>query len=186
MLLSFSCFSQNNSKPQYLFDKKEQFKIKVKDKNTDLYAYETDTSFIARFLKKEDIGVLSPSDKTKIIKELKNIKKQEIDTLKTIIIHFFYKENFETNGCCIDHYVTDKTYQKFIKKNKIPQFFLTEKDYIYGAENVYEDKNDVIRPILFKYPFFTSNYIIIKPDGNFYRELGEYKQDYIPKKLKKF
>ena len=192
ILLSISSFSQKVTKPQYLFDENEQLITKEEvinkrnDIKIDFFVYETDTAFIGRFFKKKDLGLLSSSNKIKIYKELKIITKQEIDTSKLVIINFYYKENYETKGCCIDHYTTDLAYQNYIKKNNITQFFITEKDYYYNSKNVYQDKNDVIRSILFKYEFFTMNYIIIKPNGSFYRELGEYDQDQIPKNLNSF
>lgn len=191
ILFSLNCFSQTNSKPQYLFDEndqlisQDQFKNKLKDKKIELITYEIDTAFIGRFLKKKDIGILSSSEKTKIYNTLENISSKKIDDTKTTIINFFYKDNPEPNGSCIDYYVNDERYKKFLKNNNsINQFFITENNYEYKNKNVYQDKNDIIRTTLFKYKFACGNYIIIKPNGSFYRKLGEYKQDEIPKNLK--
>lgn len=193
ILFSLNCFSQTNSKVQYLFDEndqlisQDQFKNKLNDKKIELITYEIDTAFIGRFLKKKEIGILSSSDKIKIYNAIQNISKKKIDDSKTIIINFFYKDNPEPNGSCIDYYVTDKAYKKFLdNNNSISQFFITEKNYDYKNKNVYQDKNDIIRATLFKYKFACGNYIIIQPNGNFYRKLGEYKQDEIPQNLINF
>lgn len=67
ILLSLNCFSQTNSKAQYLFDEndqlisQDQFKNKLNDKKIELITYEIDTALIGRFLKKKDIGILSSS-----------------------------------------------------------------------------------------------------------------------------
>jgi len=190
ILLSLNCFSQKNSKAQYLFDEndqlisQDQFKNKLNDKKIELITYEIDTAFIGRFLKKKDIGILSSSEKIKIYNALQNISTKKIDDSKTIIINFFYKDNPEPNGSCIDYYVTDKAYRKFLENNtSLNQFFITEKNYDYKNKNVYQDKNDIIRATLFKYKFACGNYIIIHPNGNFYRKLGEYKQEEIPQNL---
>lgn len=193
ILLSLNCFSQTNSKAQYLFDEndqlinQDQFKNKLNDKKIELITYEIDTAFIGRFLKKKDIGILSSSEKIKIYNALQNISTKKIDDSKTIIINFFYKDIPEPDGSCIDHYVTDKAYKKFLENNNsISQFFITEKNYEYKNKNVYQDKNDIIRATLFKYRFVCGNYIIIQPNGHFYRKLGEYKQDEIPQNLNNF
>lgn len=193
ILLSLNCFSQTNSKAQYLFDEndqlinQDQFKNKLNDKKIELITYEIDTAFIGRFLKKRDIGILSSSEKIKIYNALQNISTKKIDYSKTIIINFFYKDIPEPDGSCIDYYVTDKAYKKFLdNNNSISQFFITEKNYDYKNKNVYQDKNDIIRATLFKYRFVCGNYIIIQPNGHFYRKLGEYKQDEIPQNLNNF
>lgn len=193
ILFSLNCFSQTSSKPQYLFDEndqlinQDQFKNKLNDKKIELITYEIDTAFIGRFLKKKDIGTLSSSQKIKIYNTLQNISTKKIDDSQTIIINFFYKDDTEPKGSCIDYYVNDMAYKKFLESNTaINQFFITQKDYQYKDKRVFEDKNDIIREILFKYKFDCGNYIIIKPNGNYYRKLGEYKQTEIPQNLNSF
>lgn len=190
ILFSLNCFSQENSKPQFLFDEndqsitQDQFNNKLKDKKLEIITYQVDTAYIGRFLRKDDFGVLSPSEKVKIQIELEKLTGKKIDTSKTIIINFYYKDNSEPNGSCIDYYVNDKAYKKFLDKNNtINQFFITQEDYKYKDKQVYQDKNDLIRKTLFKYHFDCGNYIIIKPNGKFYRKLGEYKQNEIPQNL---
>ena len=192
--ISITCFSQKSAKPQYIFDENnqlitsDQYKNKIEDKNIELFVYEVDTAFIARFNKIIDIGILSSSEMSRIKNELQKISKKEIDSSKTIIINFFYKDNPEPNDkSCIDNYFNDEKYKKYLNKNKdIIQFFITEKDYNYKDKNVLQDSNDVIRSILFKYYSFCGNYIIIKPNGSFFRKIGEYRQDEIPKNVKSF
>lgn len=186
------CLSQKNAKPQYLIDENnqfitsDQFKSKVENKELELYAYEIDTALIARFIKKRDIGTLTIPEKTTIIEELQKISNSKIDITKILIINFFYKDNPEPNGSCIDYYTNDKVYKKDLtKNNNLIQFFITEKDYQYKNKNVLQDTNDTIRKILFKYKMDCGNYIIINPDGSFFRKFGEYRQDEILKMINK-
>jgi len=64
------------------------------------------------------------------------------------------------------------------------QFFITEKNYNYRKKYVFEDKEDLMKQLFFKYNFDCGNYIIIKNNGRILRRLGEYRQDKIKKKLK--
>lgn len=186
------CLSQKNAKPQYLIDENnqfitsDQFKSKVENRELELYAYEIDTALIARFIKKRDIGTLTIPEKTTIIEELQKISNSKIDVTKILIINFFYKDNPKPNGNCIDYYTNDKVYKKNLtKNNNLIQFFITEKDYQYKNKNVLQDTNDIIRKTLFKYKMDCGNYIIINPDGSFFRKFGEYRQDEILKMINK-
>lgn len=190
--ITSTCLSQKNAKPQYLIDENnqfitsDQFKSKVQNKELELFAYEIDTALIARFVKKRDIGSLTIQEKTTIIEELQKISNSKIDVTKILIINFFYKDNPEPNGSCIDYYTNDKVYKKNLTKNNdVIQFFITQKDYQYKNKNVLQDTNDIIRKILFKYKIDCGNYIIIKPDGSFFRKFGEYRQDEILKIINK-
>ncbi|AWK03640.1 hypothetical protein HYN56_05145 [Flavobacterium crocinum] len=187
------CLSQKTSKPQYIFDEYNnlitsgQFITKKDNENLELRVYEIDTAIIARFNKKIDIGMLSTLETNTIKNELQKISSRKIDSTKTIIINFFYKDNPEPNGSCIDYYVNDKNYKKyFTKNNNVLQFFITEKDYKYKNNNVLQDTNDVIKKVLFRYKFDCGNYIIIKSNGTFFRKLGEYRQDEIIKNINHF
>ena len=65
-------------------------------------------------------------------------------------------------------------------KKNISQFFVTEKMYVYKKKSVAEDKNGIIKKLLFENATYCGNYIILLPDGRFYRRYGEYRQDEIP------
>ena len=130
-------------------------------------------------------GKISYEDKNKLIKELSSLSGVKIDETKTLILNFYVKPETEPNGSCIDHYTDDYAYKRFIKKNKdIVQFFISEKMYIYKNKKVIEDKNDFVRELIFDKAEQCGNYIIIKPNGEFIRKYGEYRQDEIPKLVK--
>jgi hypothetical protein len=131
-------------------------------------------------------GVLNRDEKIKLFEELNILSNVKIDSLKTVIIHFFDKPKIRPNGSCIDHYTSDKTYSKFIKDNQtIKQFFMSQKDYKYNKKAVIEDRNNIIRTLIFEKAQSCGNYIIIKPDGKFFKVFGEYHQDLISKVIEK-
>ncbi len=192
MLFSNLLFSQNLNKKEILNDenskpiKMKEFKEKIKDRNYVYSLIENDTAYIGKISFRESIGEITPDLRLSLIKYLGEITESKIDSTKNIVINFFYNPKVKPNGSCIDHYTSDRKYMKYLKKNENSiQFFITEKNYNYGKKHVFEDKDDFLRQLLFKYDFGCGNYIIIKNNGTILRRLGEYRQDEIRKKLKK-
>ena len=127
-------------------------------------------------------GKLTEENRIQLVEELSRLSGIKIDKTSTLILNFYTKPATAPNGSCIDHYTSDTSYKRFIKKNKtIVQFFITEKMYHYNKANVIEDKNEVIKKMVFENAKLCGNYIIIKPSGAFTRKYGEYRQDDIPK-----
>lgn len=132
-------------------------------------------------------GKLSITDKKSLLAELESLNAVEIDSLKTVVINFYLIPERKPNGSCIDHYTSDRSYIKSLrKKSNVVQFFITEKNYAYGKPNVKEDKNNSIKELLFKDAAPCGNYIIIKPNGDFLKRIGEYRQDEIPGLIESF
>jgi hypothetical protein len=124
---------------------------------------------------------LKENVRTEIVAELFELTGVKIEDSSIIIINFYINPVQIPNSSCIDHYTSDYSYNRYLKKNKnITQFFVTEKMYVYKKKNVVEDKNGIIRKLLFENATYCGNYIIILPDGKFYRRYGEYRQDEIP------
>ena len=124
--------------------------------------------------------------KSKLIKELYNLTGKNVDSLKIIVINFYDKPEVKSNGSCIDYYSSDRSYRRFLKRHPdILQFFVTQKGYKYKKRNFIEDKNNIIRSLVFEEAQDCGNYIILKPDGGFIRQLGEYRQDKIPEFIQK-
>lgn len=124
---------------------------------------------------------LKENVRNEIVAELLELTGVKIEDSNIIIINFFVNPDITPHGSCIDHYAHDYSYKRYLKKNKnITQFFVTEKMYVYKKKNVTEDKNGIIKKLLFEDATWCGNYIIIAPDGKFYRRYGEYIQDEIP------
>ncbi|MBF0693958.1 MAG: hypothetical protein IR153_06250 [Flavobacterium sp.] len=177
-------------KSEFTFDENEvqitqiEFKKKIETKQFLYTVYENDTALIGKIAKKEEFGTISKKERDEIIIALKLSTNSDFDDQKPIVINFFYKPTNAVKGTCIDHYTTDKKFKKQMKKNGVVQFFITEKNYTY-ANNTFEDASDQIRQKLFSHNFQCGNYIIIKPNGKFYRKVSEYNQDLILENLKR-
>mgnify|MGYP003451631470 FL=1 len=183
-------YSQNSIKKEILYDENwklmnmNDFKEKIKDRKYIYRLVENDTAFMGKILFREEIGKISNDERLLLIDYLKRITNSEIDLTKNIVINFFFKPEKEPNGSCIDHYTSDGKYKRYFKKNDNDvQFFFTQKNYEYKKKEVFEDKDDMIRKLFFEYYFSCGNYIIIKKNGEFLREFGEYRQDEIPEKI---
>ncbi|WP_375241777.1 hypothetical protein [Lacinutrix sp.] len=173
-------FYDENSKPIGM----KEFKEKTKDRNYVSGLVENDTAFIRKISFREATGEMTPDLRLSLIKYLIKITESKIDSTNNIVIIFFYEPKVKPNGSCIDHYTSHRSYIKYFKKNKNnTQFFITEKGYNYRKKHVFEDKEDYIRQLLFKYNFGCGNYMIIKNDGSVFRILGEYRQDDIIQKI---
>lgn len=132
-----------------------------------------------------DKGKLNEKDRINLIEELSNLTGFKIDPTKIIVINFYLEPETEPNGSCIDHYTNDSSYKRFVKRNKnISQFFITQKEYVYKKNRVIEDKNDLIRKVIFEKAEQCGNFFILMIDGEFIRKYGEYRQDEIPKLIK--
>lgn len=107
------------------------------------------------------------------------------DDKNTIIINYFYdnEDKVEMDRIIKLHY-NNKKYKKFVTRNSdVVDYFIYGRGLMNSDENIYEDKKNIIRDLLFEYKF-ESNYIIIKPNGNYYRQVSEYRQDEIPDIIK--
>lgn len=133
------------------------------------------------FSQNNETNSISKKDRIALIQELELMHNIKIDSSKIIVINFFIKPKVKPNGSCIDHYTTDKTYIDFLKRNtNAIQFFVTEKNYSYKKAKTKEDKNNIIKDLIFNNAEDCGNYIIIEPNGLFVKVLNEYRQYEIP------
>jgi len=163
--------------------------FKIKYENYKTYApsivSETDSTIVHKIIFREVYDVLQPVERETVVKILQQLTGKTIDATKTIVINFFFFEHVQNQAPCIDHYTSDKKYLKYFDKHKSSiQFFLTEKGYSYNEANIFQDSKGTIRNLLFKDRMECGNYIIIKPNGQYYKRVGEYRQDEIPDRIK--
>ncbi len=120
-----------------------------------------------------------------MIEYIKQLSKSEVNDEYTIVICFFFKP--ESYGdSVIKHQTTNQQYLDFFKKNnKVFNIFITERGYVYKNKRVFEDKENRIKELLFNYPFEYGNYIVIKPDRSFKKEISEYNSENIIAYIKK-
>lgn len=190
LFFTISVFSQVAVKNEYLFDEigniitQQEFKKKYDTLRYTYIVTENDTASIAKLLLLEEFGTVTENEKQRVIKEIENLTQKKISNDQTIIINYFFKESTKNQKPCIDHYIVDKRYKRYFKQNtEYVQIFMTEKEFNYNKNFVFEDKSETIRNLLFKYGSECGNYIIIKPNGKFYRRIGEYRQDDIVNKI---
>jgi hypothetical protein len=189
-VLGFTCLGQSPEKPGYLFNEKGEmitqdvFSKKTKSNKYTWIAYETKDSINARLILIEEYGEISTEKRNQVLIYLKKITRSTINEDQTLVINFAFKKSMPNQPHCLDYYSSVKSYRNFFKRKKqFIQFYITEKGFVYPKDFVFEDNNDIIRKLLF--PFGSGcNYIIIKPDGKFYRQMGEHHQDQIPSKVK--
>jgi hypothetical protein len=188
-LLNYTfAFSQEKRPKEYFIDQNKNtidsktFQEKLKDKKYWYKTFEKDTARITKLVQKEEYGRFSDEIKKLIFKELENISGKVINSEETVILNFFIKPESNPNGSCIDYYTSDVQFQNYVskkKKKKISQFFIVQESYSYDKNRVINDSNGSIEKLSFEDALGCGNYIIIKPSGEYYRKLGEYRQDKI-------
>ena len=191
LLLSFTVYSQTTPKKEILLDENgkiitaNDFKKKVASPKRE-YTYtrfENDTAVFGKIVLRKEYGTLTKEDRLKVIEELGKLSGRKIYEEQTVIVNFFYKNLTNNTTLAINHYPSDGKYKRFISRNpQYAQFFLAERGLKSEKDYVYEDQNEVIRRMLFPHNF-EANYIIIKPDGKYFKHIGEYRQDDIPEIL---
>jgi hypothetical protein len=128
---------------------------------------------------------LKPEERNSVVTALQHLTGKMVTASQIIIVHYFYKEPVKTQAPCIDHYTSDKNYIKYIDRHSgIAQFFITENGFTYSRKSVIEDTGKIIHNLLFKDVMHCGNYLIIKPNGHYYKRVGEYRQDDIQNKIK--
>ncbi|WP_294823156.1 hypothetical protein, partial [uncultured Flavobacterium sp.] len=165
------------------------FKTKINNGNYHYILLETDSTLTAKLVKRDQYGAITPEKRNEIIKYLTRISGKEISESQIMVVHFYYEDPEspanKRHGTCIDHYTGDRKYLQFFKNNpEAVQFFITAKDYVYDEKKTFEDKERLFQDEFFSHGGYCGNYIIIKPDGSYYKRIGEYRQDEIPGKVK--
>jgi len=190
LLISLSLFGQTSEKKSELFNERgeiitqQNFNQMAKSGQYTWVIYETKDSLNARLILREQYGEINKNQKAELIAYLKEITSKKINESQTIIINFAFKQSTPNQAHCLDYYSSVKSYRNYFKnKEQFCQLYISEQGFKYPKDFVFEDKNDVIRKMLFPYGS-NCNYIIIKPDGRFYRQMSEHHQDKIPSKAK--
>lgn len=184
-------FCAAQSKKEILLDENDmpitvqQFKEKIvtPGQKFTYTTFENDTAVFGKIVLTEERGLLTQEMRANILDELRKITGKEIQEAKPIVINYFY-EQVTTKRQMIEHYTSDKNYKKFFKEHlEYLQFFIAQNNVKFKQKNLLRDTDSKLSKILFPYPIAV-NYIIIWPDGKYYKWLGEYSQFKIPDKIK--
>lgn len=190
LLCSYVLFAQATPKKTILLDENGKYISATDFKKTiaspehkyTFSRFENDTAVFAHVILRKQTGFLSAEQRNTIADELYLISGRKVNKKQVIIINFFTTQPIDTDHD-INFYTIDGSYKRFFKQHpEHAQFFITEKGFIYNKDFVFEDRNSIIQDMLFR-NLFLESYIIIKPDGSFYRQVGEYRQDEIPEKI---
>ncbi|MHA3787855.1 hypothetical protein ACX0HA_06540 [Flavobacterium hauense] len=186
LLFTVNSFAQSTEKSGYVLNEKGEnitqdfFLKQTRSGKYTWIAFETKDSLIARLIPREEYGEITPKQKEHLLVILKEISGTTVRENQTIIINFAYQDSIPNQRHCLDYYSSVKSYRKFFKKKEqFAQFYISQQGFHYSKEFIYEDVDDAIRKMLFLYASDCS-YIIIKPDGRFYRQVSEHHQDKIP------
>ncbi|MHA3787854.1 hypothetical protein ACX0HA_06535 [Flavobacterium hauense] len=186
-LFTINSYAQSTDKPVYVLDEKGE-KISqdlfLQQSKTGKYTwitYETKDSLNTRLIKRETYGKINLKLKEQLLEVLKTITGVIVDKDQTIVINFSFKDEYPNQKRhCLDYYTSIKPYRNFFKgQTEFAQFYISQQGFKYKKEFVFEDKDDCVRKVFFPYGLGCS-YIIIKPDGKFYKQMGEHRQDVIP------
>lgn len=190
LLFSLKSLAQSTNKPSYVLNEKGEnisqdfFLQQTRSGKYTWISYETKDSLTARLIARETYGEISLKQKEYLLKILNEITGTTVLPSQTIIINFALEKDIPNQRHCLDYYSSVKSYRNFFKKKEqFAQFYITQQGFRYPKDFVFEDKNDDIKKMLFPYTSDCS-YIIIKPDGKFYRQISEHHQDKIPAKAK--
>lgn len=130
----------------------------------------------------KEIGNLNEDTISYIVSYIENISGRQIDKTKSLVINY-YNEPKKTNRLCMIGNLKNKVYTDFFKDNK--DFFeisFAHADDYKKRKNLFNDKENLLRDTLFHDFCTCGNYIIIRPNGRFYRYYGEHRHDEVPKK----
>tara|TARA_R110002124_G_scaffold120895_6_gene279034 strand:+ start:94103 stop:94726 length:624 start_codon:yes stop_codon:yes gene_type:complete len=189
LVFLLSCLIHAQEKKTYYFNEVSDRITSVEFKNGINYQFnlprtvENDTAVFNLLIARQSYGQLNSEERKQFFQLLEKTTNNKVDTSTTVIINFFHGGE----GKSIKHHTRDRPYiSKTRKIKELTQFFITEKGYFYSHRKppVFEDAYDIIRRLFFPIHFRGGNYLIIKPDGSFYRYYGEYPQsEIIPKAL---
>ncbi|PHR71182.1 MAG: hypothetical protein COA67_07035 [Lutibacter sp.] len=178
LTLSVISYSQTITKEELFFNpekeliSKKKFN-KAKDRFINKRVIENDTAIIGYQIYRRKKGNIKSNVLKNFYRLLGETVSEPIDTTKNILIHFYF------NPCEkeIESEISNYKYFFMLKRYPIVKpYFITEKGYKFTSDNitVHEDKFDFIREI-FKDYLYCTNYLIIKPNGDYTIIYGKYK-----------
>ncbi|MXV38681.1 hypothetical protein GO491_08355 [Flavobacteriaceae bacterium Ap0902] len=141
----------------------------------------------------ETTGNLSTEDYQLLKNHLSNISTENIDFNKSIIINYINNDpkSAQTNYQVEWDIFYGDLAKKLSKIEQNHQFWMINPEvqnlHYYGNKIDWRtDKNNIIKKLFFDYNGLNGGFIIIKPDGSFYKNVGEYTKADVINAFKKF
>lgn len=187
ILISYACKGQTEPTVFYnesgeKITKKQFLDYKNKTENMGLY-YNNDSIQYAILLTQKKFGKLDENTFTRLKDYLSTLSGSKIDASKNIVINYLnkYPEKAENKTTRTGWNVLDKDYLKKLHRiADINQYWIhsPESDnleyYHQDRINWLADKDLFFKTTFFPYDVRYGNYILIKPNGNYYYHLSEH------------
>ena len=189
LMTTHFCFGQKNttSNPSsdytYYDEKSQQITADefIKKSNEKGYFILTlDSLKIKKLTERSKKGVLD--DRKKLIKHLENLTSKTIDSTKPIII-IYHPGKDPCNSSGSANYATMKDWYNELEKGTnriagVKPIYISKKTDDLGVRDLvvtwYEDKDQVIETLFFKYHYPCSSYVIISKNSDFHSQFGEF------------
>lgn len=174
--------------------KEKFFNSRDYSKNLDLY-FEDDSVQCGLLITRQKFGKLDKKTFTKLKTYLTELSQTQIDSTQNIVVNYLsaYLKKEKNTKPRSSWDILDKDYlKKLHKKAHINQFWINSPEsdnleyYYQNRINWIADKENLFKKIFFPYEVRYGNYILIKPDGNFYYYLGEHSKYHIWENSKKY
>lgn len=185
----FTCLIFGQEKPIIFYNesgekinRQEFIKTKNYIKNLDLY-FENDTTQIALLVTRQKFGKLDKNTFEKLKSYLTELTNKKIDSTQNIVINYLtaFPSKADNTKSRSTWNILDKDYLKKLHEiADINQFWINSpesdnlKYYHQNKINWIADKERLFKKLFFPYEVRYGNYILIKPDGEFYYYLGEH------------
>lgn len=159
-------------------------KAKNSKENLDIY-FENDTSQIGILVTRKNYGKLDKKTFDHLKSYLTEISQKKVDPTENLVINYLTlyptkDEISDYSNSKSNWNILDRNYTKKLHKiANINQFFIhtpgnnTHEYYRNEKINWIKDKNNLFNKLFFPYEILYGNFILIKPNGEYFYYLGE-------------
>lgn len=186
LFFSVIVFSQNEERKAYMFDEngkaigEKEFFNKLYSGTYYKRAVVNDTAVIAKLYIRKFEGELDNLSYNNFISYFEKTVKLKIDTTKTLVVYFFY----ESDKSLAKHYASTEKLKELNNNSLVQTFYMTEKGFHFKNRKhvFYEDSLDLVKQTFFIPYNCCGSAVVLKPDGKYYKELGEFSSNKITEK----
>jgi hypothetical protein len=131
-----------------------------------------DTAVLAKLYVRIFEGQLDRSSYTNFMSYFEKTIKTKVDTTKTLVIYFFH----ESDKRLARHYANSKNLKELNNNPDVETFYMIEKGFHFkNSKHIfYEDSIDLVKQTFFIPNVCCGSAVILKPNGKYYKELGEF------------
>ncbi|WP_299706832.1 hypothetical protein [uncultured Pontibacter sp.] len=199
LLLTTQAFAQNKPMKYYGENGREVseqvfFESRNYSQNLDLY-FEDDSTHYGLLVTRQNSGKLDQQVFEELKAHLTQISGKQVDATKNIVVNYLtaFPEKIQPTTPKSAWNMFDKDYlRKLHKIAAIEQFWLNSPEaenlayYHKNSINWIEDKGSHFQKVFFPYEVGVGNFVLLKPDGQFYYYLGEHGKQEVWEKAQKY